>query len=158
MMKRFHQRLGESARDYTDRFDQNIVMNCPQHKGISEREKRDVYANGLLKWFKVSNLLEKHKTFDDLKAAVLTLDEEEEEDPEEDPEEDQEENSEDDTEEEMDEDPMEDPVENPEDDPEEDPMEDPDEEPEEDPEEDPMEDSDEDPEEDPDEGSGPDGN
>ena len=79
-MSRFHQRLGESAQEYTERFTQDIVKKCPHDRKMPDREKRDVYANGLLRWFKVSDLLEKHKTFEELKTAVLILDEQLEED------------------------------------------------------------------------------
>ena len=51
---------------------------------MPDREKRDVFANGLFKWFKVSELIEKHKTFDELKVAVLIFDEQPEEYPEDD--------------------------------------------------------------------------
>ena len=61
---------------------------------MPDREKRDVYANGLLKWCKVSELMEKHKTFDELKATVLIFDEQPEGNPEKDLEDDMEEDSE----------------------------------------------------------------
>ena len=57
-------------------------MSC--FRNMSDREKRDVYANGLFKWFKVSELMEKHKTFDELKEAMLILNEQPEEYPEDD--------------------------------------------------------------------------
>ena len=47
IMSRFHQRFGESAQEYTDRFNSEIVMRCPRN--MPDREKRDVYANGLFK-------------------------------------------------------------------------------------------------------------
>ena len=75
-------------------------MSC--FRNMPDREKRDVYANGLFKWFKVSELMEKHKTFDELKAAVLNHEQPEgnpEKDPEDGMEEDSEENLEDDPEE-----------------------------------------------------------
>ena len=104
-LSRFHQRFGESAQEYTDRFNSEIVMSC--FRNMSDREKRDVYANGLFKWFKVSELMEKHKTFDELKAAVLIFDEQPEGNPEKDPKDGMEEDSEENLEE--------DPEENPED-------------------------------------------
>ena len=72
-LSRFHLRFVESAQEYTDRFNSEVVMRCPRN--MPDREKRDVYANGLFKWFKVSELIEKYKTFDELKVAVLILDE-----------------------------------------------------------------------------------
>ena len=36
-----------------------------------KKKKRDVYANGPFKWFKVTELIEKHNTFSELKVAML---------------------------------------------------------------------------------------
>ena len=46
-LSRNHQRFGESAQEYTDRFNSEIVMSC--FRNMLDREKRDVYANGLFK-------------------------------------------------------------------------------------------------------------
>ena len=78
-------------------------MSC--FRNMIDREKRDVYVNGLFKWFKVSELMEKHKTFDELKATVLIFDEQ----PEGNPEKDREDDMEEDSEENLEEDPEGDP-------------------------------------------------
>ena len=102
-LSRFHQPFGESVQEYTNRFNSKIVMSCLRNK--PDREKIDVYAHRLFKWFKVSELMEKYKTFDELKAAVLIFDEQPEGNPKKDPEDDMEEDSEENLEDDPEEDP-----------------------------------------------------
>ena len=49
-----------------------------------KKKKRDVYANGPFKWFKVTELMGKHNTFSELKVAMLIFYEQSEEYPEDD--------------------------------------------------------------------------
>ena len=69
---RFHQKLGESAQADTERFTSEIINKCPW--AITDRECRDIYANGLHWWYEVSELVKVNKTFDEIKWTVLEID------------------------------------------------------------------------------------